>query len=359
MVLAMCPLCSNDEDIDVVRTLDDGRRVVKHRCGYEWEHGEPAAPKKPSHSLDDLKTRFPKPEDVEPTWLERAARLKEQYLATKPGFDSEVAAYWAKYQKIFSPDGLRTCDPKLLKDFANSDVGAHPGNQATFNSAWNAMGDTAAGKATRQTIEYLLYGPADVQLEDRLQELLTGTKPFAMTGFKEAPPHQGSLRDARLTGSCRSSSTRRRRAASAKSPGWSTDWICQHPSRSTGHSFGSSSGATTSCTPWSAKASPTSSTPPRSCGGPRTNPEGFGPTSSNTWKQTGTVPGGRPQALTALAADHVLAAAQDGVHEARDGGQTFTERLPISPATGVPGGRLPTGALRRLPGSVPVGHQPR
>ncbi|MFC8256904.1 hypothetical protein ACFUNF_04415 [Streptomyces sp. NPDC057291] len=186
MVLAMCPLCSDDEDIDVVRTLDDGRRVVKHRCGYEWEHGEPAALKKPSHSFNDLKARFPKPEDVEPTWLERAARLKEQYLATKPGFDSEVAAYWAKYQKIFSPDGLRTCDPKLLKDFANSDVGAHPGNQATFNSAWNAMGDTAAGKATRQTIEYLLYGPADVQLEDRLQELLTGTKPFAMTGFKEA-----------------------------------------------------------------------------------------------------------------------------------------------------------------------------
>jgi hypothetical protein len=46
-----------------------------------------STPKRP------LKARFPKPEDVEPTWLERAARLKEQYLATKPGFDSEVAAY--------------------------------------------------------------------------------------------------------------------------------------------------------------------------------------------------------------------------------------------------------------------------
>ncbi|WP_329533152.1 hypothetical protein OG568_24850 [Streptomyces sp. NBC_01450] len=186
MGLAMCPLCSDDEDIELVRVLDDGRRVVKHRCGYAWEHGERTAPKEPSRSFGDLKARFPKPDDVDPRWLERAARLKTQYLATKPDFDPQVAEYWARYQKIFSLDGLHTCDPRFLKDFANSDVGAHPGNQATFNSAWNAMGDVAAGESTRQTIEYLLYGPDDEPLEDRLHHLLAGTKPFAMTGFKEA-----------------------------------------------------------------------------------------------------------------------------------------------------------------------------
>ncbi|MFJ9539747.1 hypothetical protein ACIRPX_21095 [Streptomyces sp. NPDC101225] len=187
MRLAMCPLCSDDEDIEVVRALEGGRRMVKHRCGYTWEHKEPVDPKKkPSYSFLDLQARFPKPEDVEPGRLERAARLKAQYLATKPAFDPEVAAYWKKYQNIFSADGLRTCDPRVLKDFANSDVGAHPGNQATFNSAWNELGDAAAGEATRRTIEHLLYGPADVPLEDRLQELLSGTRPFAMTGFKEA-----------------------------------------------------------------------------------------------------------------------------------------------------------------------------
>ncbi|MEI5525468.1 hypothetical protein WB401_12955 [Streptomyces brasiliscabiei] len=187
MGLAMCPLCSDDEDIEVVRTLGDGRRAVKHRCGYEWEHGESATPQKNlSHSFDDLRARFPKPEDAEPRWLERAARLKAQYLTAKPDFDPGVAAYWAKYQEIFSRDGLRTCDPRLLKDFANSDVGAHPGNQATFNSAWNAMGDTEAGEATRRTIEYLLYGPDELPHEDRLQRLLAGAEPFAMTGFKEA-----------------------------------------------------------------------------------------------------------------------------------------------------------------------------
>ncbi|MEU5346172.1 hypothetical protein AB0H18_35985 [Streptomyces sp. NPDC020766] len=187
MSLAMCPLCSDDEDVEVVRSLGGGRRVVKHRCGYQWEHGEPASPQKqPPYAFSDLKARFPKPEDVEPERLGRVSRLKARYLVTKPDFEPEVALYWAKYQKVFSPDGLRTCDPRVLKDFANSDVGAHPGNQATFNSAWNAMGDAAAGESTRRTIDYLLYGPDDIPLADRLQHLLTGTKPFAMTGFKEA-----------------------------------------------------------------------------------------------------------------------------------------------------------------------------
>lgn len=190
MALVMCPLCSDDEDIEVVRSLEGGGRVVRHRCGYEWEHVAPAAPKRErasrSLSFDELAARFPKAEDVEPGRLEHVARLKERYLAVRPDFDPRVAAYWAEYREIFSPDGLRACDPRRLKDFANSEVGAHPGNQATFNSAWNAMGDAAAGGATRETIAYLLYGPDDTPLGDRLHRLLAGTEPFAMTGFKEA-----------------------------------------------------------------------------------------------------------------------------------------------------------------------------
>ncbi|WP_415953041.1 F510_1955 family glycosylhydrolase [Streptomyces sp. KLOTTS4A1] len=53
-----------------------------------------------------------------------------------------------------------------------------------------------------------------------------------------------------------------------------------------------------------------------------------------TWRKTGTVPGGGPQALTALTADRVLAATQGGVHETRDGGKTFTERLEVTGAGG-------------------------
>ncbi|GHE38728.1 F510_1955 family glycosylhydrolase [Streptomyces lavendulocolor] len=56
--------------------------------------------------------------------------------------------------------------------------------------------------------------------------------------------------------------------------------------------------------------------------------------SGATWKKAGTVPGGKPQALTAVDADRVLAATQDGVYETRDGGKTFTKRLPVTEAAG-------------------------
>ncbi|MFP3992839.1 exo-alpha-sialidase [Streptomyces sp. E11-3] len=49
-----------------------------------------------------------------------------------------------------------------------------------------------------------------------------------------------------------------------------------------------------------------------------------------TWKRTATVPGGQPQALTAVDGDRLLAATQDGVYESKDGGKTFTQRLKAS-----------------------------
>ncbi|MFF4905831.1 F510_1955 family glycosylhydrolase [Streptomyces sp. NPDC001260] len=51
-----------------------------------------------------------------------------------------------------------------------------------------------------------------------------------------------------------------------------------------------------------------------------------------TWKNVSTVPGGQPQALTALDARHLLAATQDGVYESKDGGETFTKRLALESA---------------------------
>lgn len=54
----------------------------------------------------------------------------------------------------------------------------------------------------------------------------------------------------------------------------------------------------------------------------------------DTWKKVSTVPGGGPQALTAVSAKHILVATQTGVYESRDGGETFTERLSASGAGG-------------------------
>lgn len=48
------------------------------------------------------------------------------------------------------------------------------------------------------------------------------------------------------------------------------------------------------------------------------------------WKPVGDVPGGQPHALTAVSPSHIIAATQDGIYETKDGGKTFTKRLPVS-----------------------------
>ncbi|MFF8605666.1 F510_1955 family glycosylhydrolase [Streptomyces sp. NPDC015346] len=49
-----------------------------------------------------------------------------------------------------------------------------------------------------------------------------------------------------------------------------------------------------------------------------------------TWKKTATVPGGQPQALTAVDERHILVATQDGIYESRDAGKSFTKRLSVA-----------------------------
>lgn len=52
------------------------------------------------------------------------------------------------------------------------------------------------------------------------------------------------------------------------------------------------------------------------------------------WTKVSALPGGQPQALTAVDADHVLAATQDGVYESKDGGESFTKRLAVGSTGG-------------------------
>ncbi|MDO0930701.1 exo-alpha-sialidase [Streptomyces sp. DG2A-72] len=53
-----------------------------------------------------------------------------------------------------------------------------------------------------------------------------------------------------------------------------------------------------------------------------------------TWQKVATLPGGQPQALTAVSAAHVLAATQTGVFESKDGGKTFKKRLAVASGGG-------------------------
>ncbi|MEU1801570.1 F510_1955 family glycosylhydrolase [Streptomyces sp. NPDC019937] len=53
-----------------------------------------------------------------------------------------------------------------------------------------------------------------------------------------------------------------------------------------------------------------------------------------TWEKLATVPGGQPQALTAVDAERILAATRNGVYESKDGGKTFAKRLAVESSGG-------------------------
>lgn len=145
-------------------------------------HGMPVKPAVPTAAM--AKATFVALGEVDHARAHLVDRIKSRWLRENPAPTADVAPYWALYQHVFSPEGLQSSDPQLLKDFANSRVGAAPGNMSGFNQAWNEMGSAAAARRTRDTISHLLYGPGD--LEDRLTELIVDSKGVWMPGFKEA-----------------------------------------------------------------------------------------------------------------------------------------------------------------------------
>lgn len=182
-----CSTCLTDEYVVRVEMLSGTQRRLKcERCGFEWLRGEPERQKIPLPTLEDIKKRFPKPGDVGPVKLARANELKSEFLKREPEPEPNVAPYWAKYQQVFSAEGLPNADPLDLKAFANSNVGANPGNMSVFNEAWNEMGAETGAAQVRKAVEYLLRGTSPADLEDRLTALIKDTTPFSMKGFKES-----------------------------------------------------------------------------------------------------------------------------------------------------------------------------
>ena len=136
-----CPVCGTDDHVSLVEVLPDSRRKLRcSPCGEEWTRGTAAFQAPAPPTLAAIKARFPKPGDVEPTCLARAQELKREFLIAVPVPEPAVAVYWDYYQRVFSGDGLPSAAPQDRKDFANSNIGANPGNMSVFNEAWNEMG---------------------------------------------------------------------------------------------------------------------------------------------------------------------------------------------------------------------------
>jgi hypothetical protein len=181
-----CTNCTS-LDVDLVeRRADTTRELLCLSCGHQWVHGEPRVVPVHTDPAEALRRRFPAAATVATETADRVFELKADYLRAHPEPRPEVSAFWATYQEAFSREGLPHAKPQLLKDFANSSVGANPGNMSVFNTAWNDMGPEAGAARVRASVDYLLYGPEDVPLEDRLTRLITGGDVFGMTGFRES-----------------------------------------------------------------------------------------------------------------------------------------------------------------------------
>lgn len=189
MPLVLCPSCDS-ADVDVREKQPDGSMgLICETCGHAWtKHAaQGAAPTTVGRSpMEVAKAKFPTPAMVDSGRAKRVDALKMEFLKQRPAQDADVAAYWYRYQRVFSAEGLWECDPQDLKDFANNSIGAHPGNMSVFNNAWNDLGTPAAAERVRDTIEYLLRGPANIPIEDRLTDLIEGRKGMGMTGFRES-----------------------------------------------------------------------------------------------------------------------------------------------------------------------------
>src|SRR3954453_15024361 len=110
MTPVQCPSCQSN-NLDGV-PMDNGQiMVVCGDCGEEWPRGEPKRVYKGLDTYADLQRSFPRPDDVSSERRGRANELKAKYLIDNPAPKPEVAAYWAKYSRIFSPDGLQTAAP--------------------------------------------------------------------------------------------------------------------------------------------------------------------------------------------------------------------------------------------------------
>jgi hypothetical protein len=187
MALIACPKC-NSEDINGTPQADSRLLIHCEDCGHEWLRGEARRdPSRPAvRTIDSLHAEFPTPLDVRPDVRERVATLVADFQLNHPAPDPAVAAYRERYQEMFRREGLASASPDALLEFAQTDTIASPGNMSGLNRAWKTQGADKAAQKVRDSIEFLLYGPESLRLEDRLTQLIDGKK-VGFPSFNKEP----------------------------------------------------------------------------------------------------------------------------------------------------------------------------
>ena len=187
MALIACPKC-HSEDINGTPQPDSRLLIHCEDCGHEWLRGEARRdPGRPAvRTIDSLHAAFPTVLDVRPDVRERVAMLVSEFQLDHPQPDPEVAAYRARFQPLFTREGLPTASPEDLLDFVTTDTVASPGNMSGLTRAWKTQGADKAAQKVRESIEYLLHGPDTIRLEDRLTQLIDGKK-VGFPSFNKEP----------------------------------------------------------------------------------------------------------------------------------------------------------------------------
>jgi hypothetical protein len=184
--LVECQNCGSN-DLELVEVLEDERRRLRClSCAHEWLRGEPKRVYKTTTTFQDLKGTFPSQDDVSAEALARASELAKAFRTTHVDMDPRVAAFRARYLDLFSQDALAHVTPDELKYFANSNLSGNPGTMTVFNNEWNRIGPNEAAYRVKDAIGYLLYGPENTYIEDRLTNLISIDKQRTMLGFREA-----------------------------------------------------------------------------------------------------------------------------------------------------------------------------
>ena len=186
MPLIACPNC-NSEDITGTPQADSRLLITCADCGHEWLRGEARRdPSRPAvQTIDSLHAAFPTTLDVRPDVRERVALLASEFTLDHRG-PTVAADYLAKYQELFSRDGLQSASPDDLLEFATTDVVASAGNMSGLNRAWKTQGADKSAQKVRDSIEFLLHGPESLRLEDRLTQLSDGKK-VGFPSFNKEP----------------------------------------------------------------------------------------------------------------------------------------------------------------------------
>jgi hypothetical protein len=203
MALIVCPLCVREDDIFLLRTLPDGRKEARcDDCDFTFVFGAPVVPKaepkatprrkpaaakvsKPSVAPIAVATRrFPTVEDVEPSALDHADQLKQQFLAMPYQPDPLVTSHWAKFRWVFTADGLEKAAIFDLQRFAGDPTGVPTGETATFDKSWVLLGENEGARRIRAMVNHLLRGYGAI--EDRFNDLAAGDFAQAMPGWGEA-----------------------------------------------------------------------------------------------------------------------------------------------------------------------------